>query len=424
LIPPGLESVLRRAAERRERRGRVGDAQITVERLTRAEADALDGLPWPGPRPKPFLMGETRRLSLVRLEAALEAAALRPTELYTEALGRPLRDLPRERNELQAARHVFWHEVETHAIVAGDSGLQAWFEHARRTGRLSAPDRALVEGALRVLEWVTGRNAAPAVAVAPVDRAVLAAELFDGRPHALDAGTSHEGLARQLVATAFGVSPAAPARVIWAAAGVEVDPTSTSVLTLCLRARGATPLETALRSLHGTHVVLTLGQLEARRADWTDDDVFVSENPSVLRAAEHVLGPRCPPMVCSAGWPTDAVRALLGQLARSGAALRYHGDFDHEGVAIFRHMQREVGVVPWRYDADSYRAALAKNAGRDLPTLTTGRAGAGPLQHAIDVEARAVPEELVIDELLTDLRADAARRRESRGASQRPRRSA
>jgi uncharacterized protein (TIGR02679 family) len=399
VIPPGLESVLRIAAERRERRGAFGDARFTVADLTPAQADALDGLPWPGRRPKPFLVGETRTLTLARLEAALEAAGLRHADLYPQALGRPLKDLPRERADRRAAREAFWDDVLAHPVVAGHRATETWFQRARDIGQVGPGDRELVADALRVVEWVGAHAAASTTAI---DRAVLAARLFDGRPHALDAGTPLERLARQLLATTLGSPPEMP-RAAWTAAGVEVDPTSTSVLTLCLLAQGDTPVEIALRALHGTHVVLTLAQLELQQATWGQRDVFVCENPSILRAAERALGPRCPPLVCGAGWPTDAVRALLGQLAASGATLRYHGDFDPEGVAIFRLLQREIEAVPWRYDAEAYRTALAENADRELPTAPIASERSDPLAQAIAAEGRAVPEELLVDRLLTDL---------------------
>jgi len=389
-----MERILAKAAAKRERRGEFGDARVTIDALTRAEADALDGLTWPGRPPKPFLAGEPRTLSLTKLETALQAVDLRPGELYPEVLGRPLRDLPRERGDRRAARDAFWSAVLAHPAVAGHLPLETWFEEARTSGRLTARDRELVGEALRVVEWLhrsaRERGIRPGT---PVDRAILAAHLFDGRPHRLDTGTPLERLARVLVSAALTLSPRTPMRRVWAAAGVEIDPTSTTVLTLGLLPRGDTPIEATLRALAGCHVVLTLGHLESYRASWDHSEVFVCENPSILRAAERSLGSACPPLVCGAGWPTEAVRTLLGQLSEDGATIRYHGDFDAEGVAIFRHFERHVGAEPWRFDASSYYAALGEGAGRDLS-----------LEEALSVRRRAVPEELLVEPLLEDLR--------------------
>jgi uncharacterized protein (TIGR02679 family) len=132
--------------------------------------------------------------------------------------------------------------------------------------------------------------------------------------------------------------------------------------------------------------------------------VFVCENPSVVRAAERVLGTRSAPLICGAGWPTDAVRLLLEQLQSAGAAIRYHGDFDLTGVAIFRLLERELDVRPWRYDADAYTATLSASADRDLPRVGAAAAdAAGDLEVALATHDREVPEELVIDDLLLDL---------------------
>jgi uncharacterized protein (TIGR02679 family) len=395
VIPPGLERVVERAAARRERRGQFGDAKVALDPLTPQEADALDGLPWPGRR-RPFLSGETRTIGLLRFEASLEAAGLPPTALYEEALGRPLRDLPAEGRARRAARDAFRQGIVDDPRVAERPALRAWLESARSSGRLGARDADLLAEALRVVERLPAER--------PVDRAVLAADLFDGRPHALDADKPLGRLTRSMLAACHGIDDDARARAAWSAAGVEVDPTSATVLTLGLAPFGDEPIEVALRAQLGRHVVLTLGQLSGVAARWTGGDVFVCENPSVLRAAERALGERSAPLVCGSGWPTDAVRLLLEQLRSAGATIRYHGDFDLTGVAIFRLLEREIRVRPWRYDAAAYAAALTACADRDLPRADAAAAdAAGDLEAALASHDREVPEELVIDELLLDL---------------------
>lgn len=400
MIPPGLERVVARAARRREARGPFGDAKVRLDPLTPQEADALDGLPWPGRR-RTFLSGQAPTIGLLRFEAAIEAAGLRPDALYAEALGRPPADLPGEGRARRARRDAWWERTLADPRVAGHPALRDWLESARVAGRLRVRDAVLVDAALRVLERVPGAG--------PVDRAVLAAELFDGRPHALDADTPLERLARSLLAACGGLDEGARPRAAWSAFGVEVDATSTTVLTLGLAPLGDEPIEVALRAQLGRHVVLTLGQLQGCAARWRASDVFVCENPSVLRAAERSLGGRCPPLVCGGGWPTDAVRLLLEQLRATGARLRYHGDFDLTGVAIFRLLAREIGLRAWRYDAAAYRAALARHGDRDLPRVrATAPGGSGALEAALVATGRSIPEELVIDDLLVDLREHAS----------------
>lgn len=394
MIPPGLERPIEQAALRRERRGAFGDARLTLPALTAAEADALDGLPWHGRR-RPFLAGETPTLGLARLEAALEAGGLRPQALYAEALGRPLRDLPAESRARRAAGRRFREAILGHHLLAERPVLREWTERALASGRLRPADADLLDRALTVIARLPPAE--------PVDRAVLAAELFDGRPHALDADGPLERLVRSLLATCRDGDDGERQRATWGAFGVEIDPTSSVVLTLGLHSCGDQALEVALREQVGCHVVLTLGQLERMTMAWPADDVYVCENPSVLRAAERALGAGCRPLVCAAGWPTDAVRVLLGQLSAAGAVLHYHGDFDPYGVAIFRLLEREVGIVPWRYDEGAYRIALAGLAARDLPVIEAGHRD-GALETALAAGGRAIPEELVIPELLSDLR--------------------
>lgn len=261
-----------------------------------------------------------------------------------------------------------------------------------------------LDAALRVVERLTPARSAERVRdEEPIDRAVLAAELFDGRSHALDGDTKLERLTRSLIAALTGVDAVARPRSIWDACGVELDTTSTVVLVLNLTPRGDEPLERALRAQSGRHVVLTLGQLRCGSACWPASDVFICENPSVLRAAERALGEGSPPLVCSSGWPTDAVRELLEQLRSAGATLRYHGDFDLAGVAIFRHLERDIGVQPWCFDVEAYRAALARCQGRDLPRVCSAQAPCGDLEHALQTSGREIPEELLLEVLLGSL---------------------
>lgn len=56
------------------------------------------------------------------------------------------------------------------------------------------------------------------------------------------------------------------------------------------------------------------------------------ENPSFLALALRRFGPDCPPLVCTSGKPNSAAIQLLRLLIDRGAALRYHGDFDGEGI--------------------------------------------------------------------------------------------
>ena len=404
MIPPGLERIVERAARKREWRGPFGDAKIAIDPLTEQEADALDGLPWPGRR-RTFISGDTPRIGLLRLEAALEAGGLHPDLLYAQVLGRPVRDLPGEKRARRASRDVFSEAVLADPRVRERPALQAWLDGACAAGQLGPSDAYALDAALQVVECLTAMGSGDRLqgVQGPVDRAVLSAELFDGRPHALDGDTRLERLTRSLIAAWAGIDGAARPRSVWDACGVDLDATSTVVLTLNLAPRGDEPLERALRAQSGRHVLLTLGQLRRGSARWPRADVFVCENPSVLRAAERALGERCPPLVCGSGWPTDAVRELLEQLRSAGATLRYHGDFDLPGIAIFRLLERDIGVLPWCFDVEGYHRALAACRDRDLPRVSVTRPSLDGLEHALQTSGREIPEELLLHELLGSL---------------------
>jgi uncharacterized protein (TIGR02679 family) len=117
----------------------------------------------------------------------------------------------------------------------------------------------------------------------------------------------------------------------------------------------------------------------------------------VLIAAERALGEACPPLICTGGRPSDAVRLLFSFIHRAGAQIRHHGDFDEAGVQIFRDLEDRYGAVPWRFDVDSLRDALGQLGHAALS------ARPATLDGAVQQLSRAVPEELVIEALLSDL---------------------
>ncbi len=389
---PALARVWAAALAARERVGYFKDGTFVVDAITVAEADALDALPWRVARRR-ILSGTDLRERLSRFEAAVCDAGVDPIEGYERFAGRGPRDLPAERSGRR-----------DHA-----SG-----ERARVHGHPAATGRAAVAEALRasqirtadVAAWLHALDVVAVLPVAPVvERAVLSARLFGGDAHVLDADTKVERLARGLLERLDGGAPGERlVRELWLAWGVESDPLSSTVLTLNLAGAPGTPLATALAALHGGHAVLTLAQLEECPVAWTAGDVYVCENPTVVRAAQRALATVCAPLVCTGGWPSAAVSALLHQLRAAGVRLRHHGDFDWDGLAIHQALVRDHGVLPWRYDAAAYGAAVGH---RDEPLRALGtrrRNVGGPLADALAAAGRNVPEELVLSDLLADLR--------------------
>ena len=245
-------------------------------------------------------------------------------------------------------------------MCAARPRIATWLEAAADQGRLQPSNRPLVERALAIVDALP--------ADPPRQRAVLAAETLDGDPHALDVDRSLHGLVvALLIAEAELVD--ASAREVWRTYGVIVDPVSSSVACLNLRPSDNSRLARLLRLMHGSHVVLTFGQITTEPLIWPDDMLLYScENPSVLIAAERELGAGCPPLICTAGYPSDAVRALLAGLHAAGARLRHHGDGDAAGEQILDDLRD-------RYEAERW-----------------------------GIHTPGIVEELVIDELLSDLR--------------------
>lgn len=125
----------------------------------------------------------------------------------------------------------------------------------------------------------------------------------------------------------------------------------------------------------------------------------------MLTAAEERLGAGYPPLVCTSGWPNTAVTRLLETLREHGARLHHHGDFDWDGVRVAGLLRERFDVRPWRFDAPSYRAGIARHRLRTKPL--DGRPAGQDVDLALvaamaetQVEFR---EEAVLDDLLADL---------------------
>ncbi|HEY5195754.1 MAG TPA: DUF2399 domain-containing protein [Solirubrobacteraceae bacterium] len=388
---PALARVWASALRARERVGHASDGTFVVEGLTVAEADALDALAWPGRRRR-ILSGGDLRARLSRFEQAVAEDGIDLPEAYRRYAGRAPRDRPAERADKRD------HDSAQCARVRGHPAV----------GRHPALAEVLETTAIRTADvpaWLAALDVVIRLPLVPVvERAVLSAQLFSGDAHMLDVDAKVERLARGLLDRLSRAPGGLSAREIWLEWGVETDPLSSTVLTLNLPVDPDTPVGAALTALRGAHAVLTLAQLEASPVTWRSGDVFVCENPTVVRAAERALGRTCLPLVCTRGWPSAAVSTLLGQLRAAGARLHHHGDFDWDGLAIHQALVRDAGVRPWRYDAAAYQQAVGRSQAALRPLNTRRRTVTGLLADALASTGCMVPEELVLAELLADLR--------------------
>jgi uncharacterized protein (TIGR02679 family) len=255
-----------------------------------------------------------------------------------------------------------------------------------------------------------------------ITRAQLAANVL-GNAHALDNGqpTATIVLAvwRQVVAPTRDIEDALTdsadaggiqheirderTRDVWARAGVLVNELARPAMFLNL------PTDRICSQAPGEPSYVSLRSLLRSPPRWTvaGGSVFVCENPNLLAIAADELGPRCAPMVCTDGMPAAAQGTLLAQLARAGARLRYHGDFDWPGVRIGNHVMREYGAQPWRFGAPDYAAAVqaAPRPGHRLTGAEVIAAWDETLSPAMQTHQLAIAEEAVAASLLQDLDA-------------------
>ena len=182
-----------------------------------------------------------------------------------------------------------------------------------RQGRVHAGMRPLVERALRIV------GALPAAE--PVQRTRARARTARRRP--ARSGRRNPSARTDGLAAGGGSGARSghrrPSCLVGLERGRRPDLLQRRRAEPALRSARATP-RSLPRAIRGTHLVLTYGQLSASVLRWPPGaPCFSCENPSVLIAAERALGEACPPLVCTGGRPSDAVRLLF-----SSSAARAH----------------------------------------------------------------------------------------------------
>lgn len=348
-------------------------------------------------------------ITLTRLEEAVtELCGGTVRETVTELVG-PLDDRAGERRRQEAERAELWTWLDGHDTVKAQPALADWAASCRAAGLVggsSERTRSLITDALTVLAALPAQ-AEPLPA--------FAARVLKGDSHALDDGTRLSSFVLRALATLHDAAPpqsAADRRATWAREGVADDDLSTTVLATGLRLAGDGPLARVTRVCAGAGQAasLTLAQLRAPGDFTLDADpapvVHAVENPSILALAVRRFGPDCLPLVCTSGWPNSAAIHLLRLLADQGATLRYHGDFDGEGIRIAAYVLDKTPARPWRMTAADYRAAVVRNPHGPQPGRLTEAPWDPELIHAMTDYGTAIVEELVADVLLEDLAAE------------------
>ncbi|GAA2362405.1 hypothetical protein GCM10009854_47580 [Saccharopolyspora halophila] len=342
--------------------------------------------------------GEYCTVSLSKLDAVLAEAGTDVSAVVTEIVG-PVGDRAGERSRAASERAALWEWLSDHPEVQRQPALQSWAEQVRRAGVLDGSvtrTREVLADALAVLARL------------PAEGQPLAtiADEVTGDPHALDDGTRLGAVVLRAMSSVFNVDlpgSAEERRLLWQRAGVADDELSSVVLAAGVRLSGAgvvASLTTACADA-GQAVALTLAQLRASELGAVPTEVWVVENPSIVAMATHRFGLRCPPLVCTSGWPNTAVMLLLRRLAEGGARLHYHGDFDGEGLRIAAYVMEKVGATPWRMSTRDYLDACHSNSPE--PGRVTQVPWDALLADTVRSEQRTVSEEQVAGVLLNDL---------------------
>ncbi|WNI16343.1 TIGR02679 family protein [Actinacidiphila sp. ITFR-21] len=354
-------------------------------------------------------------VALARLEEAVADAGGRTLRDVVAGLVGPLDDRAAVRQLRKDERDELWAWLEGHETVRSQPALGDWVAQCRSGGLIdgSVPrTRDLLSAALAVLA------ALPAEAE-PLP--VFAARMVSGDSHALDDGTRLSSLVLRALSAMHAVEMPGNAqqrRGMWARAGVADDELSGTVLAAGLRLVGDGLLSriTGACTQAGHAASLTLAQLrDPGDLRPCEGPVHITENPSVMALALRRFGTACPPLVCTSGWPNSAAVHLLRLLADHGAVLRYHGDFDGEGIRIAAYVLDKTPAAPWRMTAADYRDALTRTAhGPAVGRLTTAPWDLA-LTEAMAEHGTAVLEETVAGPLLDDLASAGAPSDETRG---------
>jgi len=387
---PGWQRLLAAARRSLERTGGGLDGTVSLSAPTDAERLVVIGVTGVH---RPASVGRLT-VRLAELDEHLRAAY---GDGLVAALG-PLRDRPGERRREAVGRDAVL-SFAAECRHAGTAWYQEWIDGLRRDGTLTR----IVRGGLPFPDVVTVLDALPAA-----DEPLPAlAERVLGDTKALADGFVR-GLVLRALAGWHGMSTASGAeqeRALWELAGVVPDDLASQVLVLGVPATGGVVGEwLTSAATNGVPFRVTLHQLRLAPLILDCDEVFVCENPAVLRAA---AARPSRPLVCTEGVPSVAVHALL-RAARAGTRIWWRNDFDWTGVRLTAAaLRRYPTAAAWRMAATDYAHA----ASTGVPLL--GSPAATPwdpdLAAAMRQSGRAVMEERLLGELLDDLHAGTPR---------------
>ncbi|MGQ0632742.1 MAG: TIGR02679 family protein [Sporichthyaceae bacterium] len=386
-----VERVSRRVARGKPLTGTLTLSDATAEQ--RAAVAHLLGR-FPG-------SGASVSVPLEVLEQALQDAEVAPDlRAAVEVLTGPLRDLVGERATEDEARAALLDGLRggPHAEAAW---YGAWVEAIAADGTLT---RLLRRGEHRV----AGQAAAVLGRLPAEDMPLpVLAERVTGATKALTSTALATLVLRALALRAGRAAPssATQRRDLWESAGVILDDLASQVLVLNVTGREDHVVADWLSDAAGFGIPfrLTLHQLCQDPLTPAGRELYVCENPAVLRIAAGELAARCVPLVCTEGQPSAACGRLIAAAARAGVRVHWRGDFDWTGLRSTATAIERYGARPWRMDAAQYVAALDSGESE----LLKGSPAPSPWDPALATRmtefGRAIMEERLIPMLLMDL---------------------
>ncbi|MEZ0090870.1 TIGR02679 family protein [Streptacidiphilus sp. EB129] len=395
---PEWKRLFAAARRRLERDGWSLDGTIGLTAPDQAERRAVIGVTG---RYRP----ETAKritVGLADLDTALRTAYGEGLVAVLAHLGGALRDRPAERRTESAQRDQLRAALRG-SRHADEPWYAAWAESIDTDGTLT---RLLRRGDGHLLGWaVAVLDRLPAKELLPLP---ALAEHAIGDTKALIPGSPTAALALRALALRAGTDPPrdrAGQRLLWERFGAVADDLASQVLVLNIRAREDHVVADWLNDAadFGIPFRLTLQQLTLNPFTPCAKDLYVCENPAVLRAAAAELAQGSAPLVCTEGVPSAACRRLLDAAVRAGARLHVRADFDWAGLRIAGSLLDSPRSTHWRMSAADYRDALAQVTGAPLVGTPAASPWDPDLAEQLAVRNSAVMEERLLPLLLSDL---------------------
>jgi len=407
-IPAGLKDWARLAgpavvlAAVRDRAARgaateTGDLRIALTHEQRREVGRLLGKPWE-------MSGKPLRLQI--LARALADHGLSVREFIEGLDGAELVNLrvrrAEERTSAQEAAAAERDAAGKALRVVGveDAAAETWILDQGLPRAGTGELLALAQRVAAVWQHLPAQSGS-------IPLAQLAARVADHNAHALDFKDPLGRAVVRLIAAQYRVPrPTRGGRIwrqTWAYVGVKCDGVSSRVLVLNLPLAGDSPAARWSAASAGEPLWLTLRSLPAEWSVHASATVFVCENVTVVEAAADRLGPECPPMICTDGYPANAALDVIAGLSEVGCRFKIRADFDADGLAIVEQIRSVApSATGWRYDAATYARALQASVQAD-----DHQGGFDELQDRYRQHGIPIHEESLLDALVEDLRAHA-----------------